>query len=50
MSDVTYQVSHPYTPGAEGGLRWDDPAIGIAWPLPVSVISEKDAAWPPIQL
>jgi dTDP-4-dehydrorhamnose 3,5-epimerase len=48
-AQVTYQVSHPYTPGAEGGLRWDDPAIGIRWPLPVSVISEKDAAWPSIE-
>ena len=43
---VTYQVSHPYTPAAEGGVRWDDPAFGIAWPLPVGVISPKDAAWP----
>jgi dTDP-4-dehydrorhamnose 3,5-epimerase len=45
-TDVTYQVSHPYTPEAEAGVRWDDPAFGIAWPLPVSAISEKDAAWP----
>lgn len=43
---VTYQVSHPYTPAAEGGLRWDDPAIGIRWPLVPTVISDKDAAWP----
>jgi dTDP-4-dehydrorhamnose 3,5-epimerase len=46
---VTYQVSYPYTPGAEGGLRYDDPAIGIAWPEPVAVISDKDAAWPPFE-
>ena len=39
-------VSHPYTPGAEGGLRWDDPLFAIRWPLPVAAISEKDAAWP----
>jgi dTDP-4-dehydrorhamnose 3,5-epimerase len=45
-TDVTYMVSHPYTPAAEGGVRWDDPAIGIDWPLPVSVISDKDTAWP----
>lgn len=45
-AEVTYQVSHPYTPAAEGGLRWDDPALAIRWPLPVSVISEKDANWP----
>ena len=47
-TDVAYQVSHPYTPGAEGGLRWDDPAFGIAWPLPVTTISEKDASWPDV--
>ncbi len=44
-TDVVYQVSHPYTPEAEAGLRWDDPAFGIAWPLSVSTISDKDAAW-----
>lgn len=43
---VVYQVSHPYTPEAEGGVRWDDPAFGIVWPRPVSVISDKDASWP----
>jgi dTDP-4-dehydrorhamnose 3,5-epimerase len=43
---VSYQVSHPYTPVAEGGVRFNDPAFGIKWPLPVSVISDKDAAWP----
>lgn len=47
---VTYQVSHPYTPGAEGGLRHDDPAFGIDWPLPVSSISDKDASWPDADL
>ena len=45
-AEVTYQVSEAYTPGTERGLRHDDPAFGIAWPLPVSVISEKDASWP----
>jgi dTDP-4-dehydrorhamnose 3,5-epimerase len=46
-SEVSYLVSYPYTPGAEGGLRYDDPAFGIAWPRPAAVISDKDAAWPP---
>ena len=31
-SEVSYLVSYPYTPGAEGGLRYDDPAFAIAWP------------------
>jgi dTDP-4-dehydrorhamnose 3,5-epimerase len=45
-TEVTYQVSAFYAPQAEGGLRYDDPAIGIEWPLPISSISPKDASWP----
>ena len=45
-TEVLYQVSGSYEPSAERGLRWDDPALGIDWPLPVDVISAKDAAWP----
>jgi dTDP-4-dehydrorhamnose 3,5-epimerase len=45
-TEVAYRVSHPYTPGAETGLRWNDPAFAIAWPRPVTMLSEKDAAWP----
>jgi dTDP-4-dehydrorhamnose 3,5-epimerase len=30
-------------------VRYDDPAVGIEWPLPVSVIHPKDLEWPPIQ-
>jgi dTDP-4-dehydrorhamnose 3,5-epimerase len=46
-AEVSYQVSHPYVPGAERGLRWDDPAIGIVWPITDGVIvSDKDRAWP----
>jgi dTDP-4-dehydrorhamnose 3,5-epimerase len=48
-SEVAYNVSEFYTPGAEGGVRYNDPAFAIEWPLPVSVISEKDAAWPDFQ-
>lgn len=45
-TEVTYLVSESYTPGAERGLRWDDPQFGIEWPRPVEVISDKDARWP----
>ena len=45
-AEVSYQVSEAYTPGTERGLRYDDPALALSWPLPVSVISSKDAAWP----
>lgn len=43
---VTYLVSEFYAPEAEGGVRHDDPLFDIAWPLPVSQISDKDASWP----
>lgn len=45
-TEVFYQVSEFYTPGAEEGLRYNDPAFAIDWPETVSVISEKDANWP----
>ena len=44
-SEVVYQVSGPYAPGGERGYRHDDPAFGIAWPLAVSLGSDKDMAW-----
>jgi dTDP-4-dehydrorhamnose 3,5-epimerase len=48
-TEVTYQVSQFYTPGAEGGVRWNDPAFGIVWPGEVQVISDKDRSWPDYQ-
>ncbi|MBA2380347.1 MAG: dTDP-4-dehydrorhamnose 3,5-epimerase [Blastocatellia bacterium] len=44
-TEVTYQVSEVYTPSAERGIRFDDPAFGIEWPLAVEVISDKDRTW-----
>ena len=44
---TSYHVGEVYTPSAEGGLLHDDPALGLEWPMPVSVISEKDRAFPP---
>lgn len=44
-AELLYLVGEFYTPGCERGVRYDDPSIGIEWPLPVSVISEKDASW-----
>jgi dTDP-4-dehydrorhamnose 3,5-epimerase len=45
-AEVTYQVSEAYTPGCERGLRFDDPALKIEWPIPVTVMSDKDRDWP----
>lgn len=41
-TDTSYQVGEYYTPSAEGGLMYNDPRLGLSWPLPVSVISVKD--------
>jgi dTDP-4-dehydrorhamnose 3,5-epimerase len=41
-TDTSYQVGAFYSPLHESGLRYDDPRLGLKWPLPVSVISEKD--------
>jgi dTDP-4-dehydrorhamnose 3,5-epimerase len=45
-AELFYLVGGFYTPGCERGLRHDDPALNIQWPLAVSVISDKDRAWP----
>lgn len=45
-TEVVYQVGGAYAPGAERGLRPDDPALRIDWPLPFTRISDKDASWP----
>jgi dTDP-4-dehydrorhamnose 3,5-epimerase len=44
-SVASYQVGQFYTPGAERGVRYDDPAFQIQWPIDVSVISDKDRNW-----
>lgn len=44
-TQTSYMVGEFYTPALECGLRYDDPRLGLEWPLPVSEISEKDANW-----
>jgi dTDP-4-dehydrorhamnose 3,5-epimerase len=44
--ELIYFHSNPYTPAAEGGIRFDDPAIGINWPLEPGNISERDLRHP----
>jgi len=46
-TETSYQVGEFYTPGVEGGLMYNDPSLGLSWPLPMTVISEKDNAWKP---
>jgi dTDP-4-dehydrorhamnose 3,5-epimerase len=45
-TEVVYQAGEVYAPHAARGVRWNDPAFAIEWPLPVSVIAERDASYP----
>lgn len=47
-TEVHYLVSGFYTPEAERGVRFDDPAVGIKWPVAPRLVSDKDRAWPSI--
>jgi dTDP-4-dehydrorhamnose 3,5-epimerase len=45
-TEVSYLVNEFYRSELERGLRYDDPALGIDWPLPVTSVSDKDTSWP----
>jgi dTDP-4-dehydrorhamnose 3,5-epimerase len=46
-TEVLYQMSHRYVPEAARGVRWDDPALAIAWPAAGErTISQRDRSWP----
>jgi len=47
-TETSYQVGEFYTPDAEGGLRFDDPRLGLSWPVEVTDMSDKDRAWAPL--
>lgn len=44
-TEMTYAVSAAYHPSSERGVRWNDPAFAIAWPVAPVIVSEKDASW-----
>lgn len=45
-AEAHYLISEFYAPEAARGVRYDDPAFAVDWPLPVGVISDKDRSWP----
>ena len=45
-SEVLYQMSESYHPDLSRGIRWDDPTIGILWPLTDPILSERDRSYP----
>ena len=48
-AEVHYVMFEFFSPGHAGGVRWDDPAFGIEWPLPDPIVSEKDRSYPPFR-
>jgi len=47
-TDARYEMSERYTPSAEGGLAYDDPRLGLNWPLQVTSISARDHSFQPL--
>jgi dTDP-4-dehydrorhamnose 3,5-epimerase len=45
-SETLYHTSAVYAPAAVRGLRFDDPSVGIQWPLPPQALSQQDRTWP----
>ena len=43
VAEIEYFCTAPYNPAGESGIRWDDPAIGIEWPVDEPLVSAKDA-------
>jgi dTDP-4-dehydrorhamnose 3,5-epimerase len=45
-SEVIYKTTAEYSAGHERGIRWDDPSVGIHWPIAEPILSDRDRAWP----
>jgi dTDP-4-dehydrorhamnose 3,5-epimerase len=48
VADVTYKCTVPYEGADDRGIAWDDPLIGIDWPVESAVLSAKDSAYSPL--
>jgi dTDP-4-dehydrorhamnose 3,5-epimerase len=46
-AEVVYKTTMEYAPEHESGLRWNDPALGIDWPIEAPTLSDRDQRWPP---
>ena len=45
-TEVSYQMSEFFAPESGRGARWNDPAFGVAWPLPNPIMNQRDQNWP----
>jgi dTDP-4-dehydrorhamnose 3,5-epimerase len=46
VADVTYLLSSTYNPATESGIAWDDPEVGVEWPVEEPLLSERDKSAP----
>lgn len=49
VAEVIYKVTEEYAPELEAGIIWNDPEIGIQWPIPTPILSTKDSRWPTLK-
>jgi dTDP-4-dehydrorhamnose 3,5-epimerase len=49
FAEVVYKCTKPYSLKHEGGIRWDDKALNIKWPVKNPIVSKKDLKWPPFK-
>ena len=50
VADVSYKLSSVYTPAGDAAIAWNDPEIGIKWPVTDPLLSERDRAAPPLSV
>jgi dTDP-4-dehydrorhamnose 3,5-epimerase len=48
-SEVFYQISEQHRPDLAGGIRWNDPRLGIEWPIADPILSERDRSYPDLR-
>jgi dTDP-4-dehydrorhamnose 3,5-epimerase len=46
QAEVVYKTTDEYAPELEWGVRWDDPELGIPWPVSEPLLSPRDSKWP----
>jgi dTDP-4-dehydrorhamnose 3,5-epimerase len=47
-ADITYRIDQPHDPTEDVSIAWNDPELAITWPLPMTMMSDRDLAAPPL--